>query len=50
MAAGSENNSVYVYYKGFSNYLLTYKFDTLRSLMVIICVTVKMTIHICVLL
>jgi len=34
MAAGSENNSLYVYYKGLSKRLLTYKFDTLRSVMV----------------
>ena len=34
LAAGSENNSLYVYYKGLSKHLLTFKFDTLRSAMV----------------
>jgi len=34
MAAGSENNSLYVYYKGLSKHLLTFKFDTVRSVMV----------------
>jgi len=33
-AVGSENNSLYVYYKGLSKHLLTFKFDTLRSVMV----------------
>lgn len=31
---GSENNSLFVYYKGLSKHLLTYKFDTLRNVMV----------------
>ena len=32
--AGSENNSLYIYYKGLSKQLLTYKFDTVRSVLV----------------
>ena len=31
---GSENNSLYIYYKGLSKQLLTYKFDTVRSVLV----------------
>ena len=31
---GSENNSLYVYYKGVSKQLLTFKFDTIRGVMV----------------
>lgn len=31
---GSENNSLYVYYKGLSKQLMTYKFDTVRSVLV----------------
>ncbi|XP_033731895.1 E3 ubiquitin-protein ligase COP1-like [Pecten maximus] len=31
VACGSENNSLYVYYKGLSKQLLTFKFDTVRS-------------------
>ena len=31
---GSENNSLYVYYKGLSKQLLTFKFDTVRSVLV----------------
>ena len=31
---GSENNSLYLYYKGLSKQLLTFKFDTVRSVLV----------------
>ena len=31
---GSENNSLYVYYKGVSKQVLTFKFDTIRSVLV----------------
>ena len=30
---GSENNSLYIYYKGLSKHLLTFKFDTVRSVL-----------------
>ncbi|XP_041369065.1 E3 ubiquitin-protein ligase COP1-like isoform X2 [Gigantopelta aegis] len=33
VACGSENNSLYVYYKGLSKQLMTYKFDTVRSVL-----------------
>lgn len=33
IACGSENNSLYIYYKGLSKQLLTYKFDTVRSVL-----------------
>lgn len=33
VACGSENNSLYIYYKGLSKQLLTYKFDTVRSVL-----------------
>uniref|UniRef100_UPI00358F7B84 E3 ubiquitin-protein ligase COP1 isoform X1 n=2 Tax=Myxine glutinosa TaxID=7769 RepID=UPI00358F7B84 len=33
IACGSENNSLYVYYKGLSKMLLTYKFDTVKSVL-----------------
>lgn len=33
IACGSENNSLYVYYKGLSKQLMTYKFDTVRSVL-----------------
>lgn len=33
IACGSENNSLYVYYKGLSKQLLTFKFDTVRSVL-----------------
>ena len=33
VACGSENNSLYVYYKGLSKEILTYKFDTVRSVL-----------------
>ncbi|XP_052222820.1 E3 ubiquitin-protein ligase COP1-like [Dreissena polymorpha] len=33
VACGSENNSLYVYYKGLSKQLLTYKFDTVKSVL-----------------
>ena len=33
VACGSENNSVYVYYKGVSKQLLTFKFDTIRGVL-----------------
>ncbi|XP_014668463.1 PREDICTED: E3 ubiquitin-protein ligase RFWD2-like isoform X2 [Priapulus caudatus] len=33
VACGSENNSLYVYYKGLSKHLLTFKFDTVRSVL-----------------
>lgn len=33
IACGSENNSLYVYYKGLSMPLLTFKFDTVRSVL-----------------
>ena len=31
---GSENNSLYMYYKGLPKQLMTYKFDTVRSVLV----------------
>ena len=31
---GSENNSLYVYYKGLSKQLLTYKFETVKGVLV----------------
>ena len=34
IACGSENNSLYVYYKGLSKQLLTFKFDTVRTVLV----------------
>ena len=34
IACGSENNSLYVYYKGLSKQLMTFKFDTVRSVLV----------------
>lgn len=33
MYAGSENNSLYLYYKGLSKTLLTFKFDTVKSVL-----------------
>ncbi|XP_015210867.1 E3 ubiquitin-protein ligase COP1 isoform X2 [Lepisosteus oculatus] len=33
VACGSENNSLYLYYKGLSNTLLTFKFDTVKSVL-----------------
>ncbi|CAG0899502.1 unnamed protein product [Darwinula stevensoni] len=33
IACGSENNSLYVYYKGLSQNLLSYKFDTVKSIL-----------------
>jgi len=33
VACGSENNSLYVYYKGVSKQLLTFKFDTVRGVL-----------------
>ncbi|KAI8518413.1 RING finger and WD repeat domain-containing protein 2 [Branchiostoma belcheri] len=33
VACGSENNSLYVYYKGLSKQLITFKFDTVRSVL-----------------
>ena len=33
-SSGSENNSLYIYYKGLSKQLLTFKFDTVRSVLV----------------
>ncbi|XP_041481190.1 E3 ubiquitin-protein ligase COP1-like isoform X1 [Lytechinus variegatus] len=33
IACGSENNSLFVFYKGLSKQILTFKFDTVRSLM-----------------
>lgn len=33
IACGSENNSLYLYYKGLSKQLLTFKFDTVRSVL-----------------
>lgn len=30
---GSENNSLYLYYKGLSKTLLTFKFDTVKSVL-----------------
>lgn len=32
-SAGSENNSLYLYYKGLSKTLLTFKFDTVKSVL-----------------
>ena len=34
LLTGSENNSLYVYYKGISKQLLTFKFDVVTSIMV----------------
>ena len=34
IACGSENNSLYLYYKGLSKQLVTFKFDTVRSVLV----------------
>ena len=34
LVLGSENNSLYLYYKGLSKQLLTFKFDTVRSVLV----------------
>ncbi|XP_017752844.1 PREDICTED: E3 ubiquitin-protein ligase RFWD2-like [Eufriesea mexicana] len=33
VACGSENNALYVYYKGLSKQLFSYKFDTVRSIL-----------------
>ncbi|XP_064616123.1 E3 ubiquitin-protein ligase COP1-like isoform X2 [Liolophura sinensis] len=33
IACGSENNSLYVFYKGLTKHLLAYKFDTVRSVL-----------------
>lgn len=33
IACGSENNSLYIYYKGLSKQLLTYKFETVKSVL-----------------
>ncbi|XP_048587008.1 E3 ubiquitin-protein ligase COP1-like isoform X2 [Nematostella vectensis] len=33
VACGSENNSLYLYYKGLSKQLLTFKFDTVKSVL-----------------
>lgn len=33
VCAGSENNSLYLYYKGLSKTLLTFKFDTVKSVL-----------------
>ncbi|XP_033643605.1 E3 ubiquitin-protein ligase COP1-like isoform X1 [Asterias rubens] len=33
IACGSENNSLYLYYKGLSKQLVTFKFDTVRSVL-----------------
>lgn len=33
IACGSENNSLYLYYKGLSKTLLTFKFDTVKSVL-----------------
>lgn len=33
LIAGSENNSLYLYYKGLSKTLLTFKFDTVKSVL-----------------
>ncbi|UYV75918.1 RFWD2 [Cordylochernes scorpioides] len=33
IACGSENNALYIYYKGLSKQLLTYKFDTIRNVL-----------------
>lgn len=32
-STGSENNSLYLYYKGLSKTLLTFKFDTVKSVL-----------------
>ena len=44
-SAGSENNSLYIYYKGLSKQLLTFKFDTVRSVLVsfVFCIHVRKT-------
>ena len=31
--SGSENNSLYIYYKGLCKQLMTFKFDTVRSVL-----------------
>ncbi|KAK7487262.1 hypothetical protein BaRGS_00021490 [Batillaria attramentaria] len=33
VACGSENNSLYMYYKGLAKQIMTYKFDTVRSVL-----------------
>lgn len=33
LLTGSENNSLYLYYKGLSKTLLTFKFDTVKSVL-----------------
>lgn len=33
LIVGSENNSLYLYYKGLSKTLLTFKFDTVKSVL-----------------
>ncbi|GAB1607033.1 E3 ubiquitin-protein ligase COP1-like [Argonauta hians] len=33
VACGSENNALYIYYKGLTKQLMTYKFDTVRSVL-----------------
>lgn len=33
VTTGSENNSLYLYYKGLSKTLLTFKFDTVKSVL-----------------
>ncbi|PVD22461.1 hypothetical protein C0Q70_18275 [Pomacea canaliculata] len=33
VSCGSENNSLYLYYKGLSKHIMTYKFDTVRSVL-----------------
>lgn len=33
LLSGSENNSLYLYYKGLSKTLLTFKFDTVKSVL-----------------
>lgn len=33
VSTGSENNSLYLYYKGLSKTLLTFKFDTVKSVL-----------------
>ncbi|ELU11082.1 hypothetical protein CAPTEDRAFT_134783, partial [Capitella teleta] len=33
VACGSENNSLYIYYKGLTKQILTYKFDTVKNVL-----------------
>lgn len=42
---GSENNSLYMYYKGLPKQLMTYKFDTVRSVLVSVVLVVSTSLY-----